>query len=833
MRCWGLATGLRDNGHNVTVSVFEEFKQTIPSHQGINLHNWALNDEFKEFINSFDAVVVSYNLGDPSVFVADNLSHHVTLVLDCYVPIFIEISARDSEDKAGELRGYLHEVPRFNHVLKRGDFFLCANEPQKHMYAGILGSLGVLNPYSYHQNRILVVPFGVDPDLSESEKSTTISPYTAANDPDDFVLLWFGGLYPWFNFKPLIAAVERLAQNPHFKFYLVGGRNPYNAHPDFVRQYEEVSAAFRENGLLNKSVFMVDWIDFDDRLRWFQNADMVISINSPGEENIYSWRTRVMDYIWGELPMITNGGDPLSDELITKQAGVQTTLDSEAITRLIQTYMSNPSAIVELRKNVRSVKEQYYWPKVTKPLSDQLISEDNLPYVDGLTFMEQHNIAAGQHHAPQRKQRVKAAARKARSYAVRARQKGLKRSVRFAASIAHAQVRSTLKLNQRSARPKAVFLSHPIDHTGAPLVLLDVIDDFSKRLPSSEIHLVAPAIERNLLNPLLLAKYKIHKMADGIGGRFIQAGLQINPDDFVLMNTMAVYQNYKDYIYWMLESGRLKQAHWFIHEDAPEKRFGNKQEVARICRLLAADKLKIVVPSTQTAKEYNKFFKTDTIQPVTLRVQIPKSLSGPRTSQDFDTIRFFISGIPLDGRKGQLLFLSALQQFQAKYQLQHPEAYRPYSLDLVAIGSDYVSEQIETIGRSILADNLHLHPILERTKALEVASQCNVTVCSSLNETFALYVAEGMLMGHPILRNSTSGWQEQIKDGKNGFLFETLSIDELTQAIEKILHTSLSNDRLLAMSQESQKIAENFSQADYFVQLAPNAFTQTKKRSSN
>ncbi len=812
MRCWGLATGLRDNGHNVTVSVFAEFRQTLEIHEGIKLHNWSLNDNFKAYMNSFDAVVISYSMGDASIFVANHLSHHITLVLDCYVPIYIEISARDSANKAEELRGYLPAVEQFNHVLKRGDFFLCANAPQKHMYTGILGSLGVINPYSYRRSRVLVVPFGVD---NKTLTSNNTNPYDAS--ADDFVLLWFGGLYPWFNFEPLVSAVVELSKNRNFKFYLVGGKNPYNAHPDFVRQYDDVLKKFTDLGLVGKSVHFVDWIDFDDRLRWYKHANAVISINSPGEENIYSWRTRVMDYLWGELPMISNGGDPLSDEIIANRAGLLTTGTSKDVIKIVTGLMQEPTILANLRKELLRVKEQYYWHHVTEVMSDALISDEALPYLDTLKFMEQHHI--GRHLGSTRAlANLSLRSRKLQGYVIEAKQKGIKRSAKFAASAMKSQLKAS-SVGRLNKQPKTVFLSHPIDHTGAPLVLLDIIGDFSEHIAHKTIHLVAPSIERDLLIPLLNRKYTIHKMAMGIGGRFIQADLQINPDDFVLVNTVALYQNYKDYIYWMLETGRLKQAHWFIHEDKPETQFKNPRETTRIKRLVASKKLLILAPSQQTADEYNEFFETSSVRPITLRVKVPQKYLKPRPATDFDTIKFFISGRPLDGRKGQLMFLAALQLFETKYKKTNPEKYRDYTLDLLAIGDDYISEQIKAIGLAFLGKRLHVHSVVDRETALAITSRCNVTVCSSLNESFALYVAEGMLMGQPILRNMASGWQEQIKDGVNGFRVNANTVEDFAKAISDILDTKLSTSKLAKMGLASQKIATSFSAADYYQQL--------------
>jgi glycosyltransferase involved in cell wall biosynthesis len=74
-------------------------------------------------------------------------------------------------------------------------------------------------------------------------------------------------------------------------------------------------------------------------------------------------------------------------------------------------------------------------------------------------------------------------------------------------------------------------------------------------------------------------------------------------------------------------------------------------------------------------------------------------------------------------------------------------------------------------------------------------------------------------MSHPIIRNDTSGWQEQIIDGENGFKFSTLALDELTECIRRVLSKNTSNSELLAMGNSSRKIATTFSGADYYQQI--------------
>lgn len=818
MRAWGLATGLHAQGIEVTVAINTGFPQVENEHQSIHLTNWSLDESFKNVINSFDIVIVSYCMGDPSVFIADNIDDSVTLVLDAYVPIYIEVSARDSEDKKTETINYHNDIHNFNHVLKRGDYFLCANTPQKHMYAGILGSLGVINPATYHDDRIIVVPFGIE-SSSLQELTESLNPYYKLGiNEDDFVLLWFGGLYPWFDFSPLLKAIEQLTSDKKFKFVLVGGKNPYNNHPDFVRQYNQVRDYFEKSNLLDKSVYMVDWVDFKDRINYYLGADAVISLNQPGEENVYSWRTRVMDYVWGSIPMLTNGGDPLSDYLLEKNAAIQISTTSESIADKI-TELKDTELLEDTRRNLGKIREEFYWEKVVIPILDK-IENDPLPFLDFKKKRMEWNISSNETSLHASPVSVINPARRLSGYFDKAREKGLKRSVRFAASVGKNYTKSKIRsLSKSGAEPKVVLLSHPIDETGAPLVLMDIAKDFSAHIEGKKIHVVTPSIKKHLLKELTKRRISVDKMAEGIRGRVIHAQLDIKHEDFVLMNTVAVYENYRTYVYWLLETGKLKVAHWFIHEDNPSIRFTNNIEANRVRKLIAKNKIKVYVPSAQTAADYNIFFDTTAVRPVTLKVVVPQSLASPRDPSDFENISFVTSGSPWDGRKGQFLLLNALAYFEKNLKKAN-KIYRPYSVHLLAMSDDYISQQLISTGEAFFGKDFHSYKKVPREKALEITSLSNVTVCSSLNETFALFVAEGMAMGHVVLRNKSAGWEEQMQDGKNGYIFDSLDLIDLAQKIESILDKDKnSNEQLAAMSNNSQVIAQQFSSANYYDQI--------------
>ena len=76
-------------------------------------------------------------------------------------PIYVEVSAHDSDDREAEYRDYVAELARWNKVLLRGDYFLCASETQKIFYTGVLSVLGRINPLTYGQDVIHVVPYGI------------------------------------------------------------------------------------------------------------------------------------------------------------------------------------------------------------------------------------------------------------------------------------------------------------------------------------------------------------------------------------------------------------------------------------------------------------------------------------------------------------------------------------------------------------------------------------------------------------------------------------------------------------------------------------------------
>jgi glycosyltransferase involved in cell wall biosynthesis len=819
MRAWGLAEGLLSHSVDVTIGINASFPQSITEHDGIKLVNWNLDNDFIQLMNSFDAVIISYCMGDPSVFVAQHISDNVQLILDAYVPIYIEVSARDSKDIDTEYVNYMADINRHNIALRRGDYFLYANDAQELLYDGVLSALGVINPKSYREERLLKTPFGVH----RTPVKAKANPYVKLGiTKEDFVVLWFGGIYPWFRIEEYLDAIKNLSRDKSIKFVFVGGKNPFNPNPDFSRQYEMAVSFAKSHKLIDRQVFFVDWVDFQDRVDWFVHSDVIISLNQPGEENKFSWRTRVMDFVWGEAVTISNGGDPLSEELIESDAAIRLDdLSATSITKAIIKLHKDNSLLDKAKKNITVVKNRYYWDVVTRNLA-KIIQSGTTPYRNeaGLRALLGDSLTAAPQ--PTSNSKLKKIVKLPIKVLRKVKQKGVIRSAKIGVSIAKTHLKRSTVVRQR----QYVFISHPINNTGAPIVLLQIVEEYVKKYGANNVRLIAPGVDTPE-QQAYINKLGIHveQAVFGIDFRFIRLQLNLKPDDVVIMNTVAIYDNYRDFILLWLRLGRLKHAYWFIHEDIAQlpvihKEFLDKSNLQQIKQLADDKKVSLLFPSKRTAQEFSELIGTSNIRSINLHVEVDKKYTTPRSANDFESIDFLLSGTSGDGRKGQLIAISAFRYFITEYQAKNPSKYRDFTLHLVAIGDEYISQQVKWIAKSLLGDAVKIYPSLPKDEAMEITRACNAVVCCSLNETFGLYIAEGMLMGHVLLRNSVAGVDEQLVDGENGYLIDHTDVKQIGEKIAALLDKkSLSNKQLLTMSKKSQQIVADYQSTTYIDQI--------------
>lgn len=823
-RFFGLASGLKQNGINdITIAVGGIYPLDVDEIAGFKLFNYNLDADFAKKLQDYDTIIFNYTIHG-AAFIAENLPENAQVIIDAYGPAYVENLARDPEDMAGTYVGNLLAVKDvFNKVLLRGDYFLYANDAQEKLYTGVLAALGVINQFSYRSKRLLKVPFGIDRPNSVKWEN----PYLEFGiEKDDFVLLWFGGLYPWFDITEILHALKR-DESEKLRFVIVGGNNPQNQHPDFIKHYQNTLRYIKENDLTEK-VVLIDWADFASRRKYYEHADAIISMNSEGKENEYSWRTRVMDYIGSKTPLISNGGDPLSDELIQAGAafGIKISKDTNDVAAVISGLVNNRARLALASKKMEAIQPKYYWETVTSELST-IIASQTKPYREEQDFREQNGITEASlssivgTNIPRRSIKVLAnkLVRKIKrdgfitTYVIIGDKVKRKLAKKMAAI-----------LKRQSNDARLVVISNQLNNTGAPFVVMDLLRQLkSKHLDlARKVKLICftPVDGRNVV-----AMRKQGFDVSVYTNR--ELPLELNKGDVILLNTFAVSKTTLSSVFEAVKNGKVRKVYWYGHEATPEG-FVDESDRSAIRSLLNKRILKMYSVSEQTKEEYIKFFGTRTnIEKMLFRFQFPENMFRVREESDFDSLRFTTTGSLMDMRKGQYPVVYAFLDFYHNFYKKDPEAYRDFHLELIGAfdkgdsdpSAPYhirnILKQLQT-SAAALGDRFTMTPTLSHEEALEAIDRSNVTICYSLLEAMGIFVYEGMATGHPIIRNDSAGQEEQLVDGKNGYAVANSDFAGLVDTIERMLNKrKTTNEALVEMSESSNKIARNASVHEY------------------
>jgi glycosyltransferase involved in cell wall biosynthesis len=260
--------------------------------------------------------------------------------------------------------------------IRIGDFFLCASERQRDFWLGMLSALGRVSPVTYRDDPALrrlidLVPFGI-PSTPPRKQQTRIRGQIAGIGEDDFVLLWGGGIYNWFDPLTPIRAVARVAADePRVKLFFLSTSHP---RPE-VPGTEMTRAALRlaeELGVLERHVFFSrEWVPYSERADWLLEADVGLSTHQEHLETRFSFRTRILDYFWAGLPVLCTSGDGLADQIESQGLGLTVAPGDElGLCRAIRTMLEDDSMRREQSARVRKAAQELTWERVARPLVD-------------------------------------------------------------------------------------------------------------------------------------------------------------------------------------------------------------------------------------------------------------------------------------------------------------------------------------------------------------------------------------------------------------------------------------------------------------------------------
>jgi len=324
----------------------------------------------KAAANEADIVLISGAMIRQFPFIATSKAR---IVVDLYDPMLLEnLYYYTDEPKAIQIEKNSNDVEMLELLAQTGDFFICGSERQRDLWMGVLAANKRINPLTVKEDIDLrglidVVGMGIPADKPMGKPFLRgINP----NIPQDAkILLWGGGIWNWLDPLILIKAWPKVVKKiPNGRLIFLGTRHPNPAVP----QHEMAQLARQlaeEIGEIGKSILFFDWLSIQDREALLCETDVGVICHPESLETRYALRTRVLDYFWAGIPVVSTEGDVLSEVIREEGVGwVVPAGDVDALAEVLILSLSTPNNVFQ--KRYQAVQKQFSWEKQITPLKE-------------------------------------------------------------------------------------------------------------------------------------------------------------------------------------------------------------------------------------------------------------------------------------------------------------------------------------------------------------------------------------------------------------------------------------------------------------------------------
>jgi hypothetical protein len=187
--------------------------------------------------------------------------------------------------------------------------------------------------------------------------------------PTDRVIIWAGGIWNWLDPLSLIRAIGNIvAKRQDVKLFFLSGRRISLEIP-MMEMHQHAMRLSKELGLYDRFVFFHPWIPYEERENYMLEADIGVCFHFEHLETRFSFRTRILDYIWAGLPIVAGRGDTLGELVEREGLGFAVEPgDVNGLTQALLRLLDEPDAKVRRRENFARVAQRFTWEKVTEPL---------------------------------------------------------------------------------------------------------------------------------------------------------------------------------------------------------------------------------------------------------------------------------------------------------------------------------------------------------------------------------------------------------------------------------------------------------------------------------
>jgi glycosyltransferase involved in cell wall biosynthesis len=308
-----------------------------------------------------DAVIASWL---PPYVICRGVLSDTFLVADLYDPLDTDIGG-PSPDAAEKRQS--RSVQRLTALqLRFTDLVLCGSERQARHLRQEIASLDRRDPPP-----VSVVPFGLPDPGPPAREALALRTHLHLTG-DDFIVLWWGSLWRWFDPETAIRAFARLhSEFSHVKLVFTAGPPPVQSTERY-RLDQRPRRLAAKLGLLNETVFFLDdWIPYTERHRWLGDADLGLTLHRSAQEGRLAVRARYLDYLWCRLPCVISAGDEMGDHLA--QAGLASlvaTQNPREVSDAIAARLSSPPR--GERDAVDRLQSEYRWSALLNDVAGRI-----------------------------------------------------------------------------------------------------------------------------------------------------------------------------------------------------------------------------------------------------------------------------------------------------------------------------------------------------------------------------------------------------------------------------------------------------------------------------
>ena len=301
------------------------------------------------------------------------------LVTDYYCPDFIEIYERFRNDTrlVARLR---YEIMRrkLQFLLHLSDQVIASSRELQLFLKAVSFGAGILTPRAYAEDktfsrRHVLGPYGWSRG-AHRDAAEIAQKYFPSIDFGKPVFVWGGGIWSWFDPVTVVRAfkifIEERKGNALLVFPAI--RIP-RASSIVMGKSTELMEEIQQANLPGHIHVNRNWIPYEDCLTMFTLCRAGLCIATPTIETEVAFRTRIVDYIGSELPVISSAGDPLSTFVANNGLGVAVPpQEIGALVNALQKMTQDQAFYDRCKQNLHRVAPRLEWRTTLEPVVESI-----------------------------------------------------------------------------------------------------------------------------------------------------------------------------------------------------------------------------------------------------------------------------------------------------------------------------------------------------------------------------------------------------------------------------------------------------------------------------